>query len=96
MMNKEGLITDTIVDVICEKHINSDCGPDLSFKRGFFAQGEYLPGRSVLSDQKVLITEEYIIRMVKNGAGRIRVPQNSIITPSAKLLIEESGIKIDE
>ena len=91
-MKQDKLIADTIVDVISEERlIPSDTGK-YPYKRGFFVDRGFSVSRSKFRDHRMLITEEYIIEKIKSGSRTVKLPPDSIITPSARLLIEEGRI----
>ena len=95
-MKPDKLIADTIVDVISERRMIPVSGRNVPYKRGFFAETGFFRSLSNVEDGKMLITEEYIINIIKTGTRSLKLPDNSIITPSARLLIEEGRILIDE
>lgn len=92
-MGIEGIITDIIVDICSEKDIrgSSDRKPD---KIGFSLGSPYIPSRTTLKGKRDLITEDYLKKMIAAGNKRIKIHADSIITPLARLLIDERRIHI--
>jgi hypothetical protein len=45
---------------------------------------------------KKLITERCLLEMISKGKKTVRVPEGSIITPLARMRIEEGGISVYE
>jgi len=95
-LKPDKIIADTIVDVISEERMITADITDVTYKRGFFVEQGFFRSRLKITDRKMLITEEYIVNMIKCGRRSIKLPADSIITPSARLLIEEGRILIDE
>ena len=62
-------------------------------KRGFFAGG-YLNNFRRKNPSRPLVTEEKVRSAVKSGAKTVRIPENSIITPLAREMIDEKGMRI--
>ncbi len=91
----EKLIADILVDIICEKNI-SPAGEKAGHRKGFFMQKPYLPSKSYLKNTGSLITYEVVEKEVNKGASVIRLPEKAIVTPMAKLLIEEKGLRVEK
>jgi len=89
----EKLLADTAVDILLEE-VNSDREPVTTVKRGFFVREPYIKSSSRLAGTRKLITEAYVKKLVREGFRRLELPEKAIITPSARLLIEEKGITV--
>jgi len=93
-MSIEKLITDTIVDAVSETRVS--VYEKSRYKKGFFLKEPFFLGRTALKSRKKLITERYIMDKIRNGQKTVKIPQDAVITPMAKLLIEEGRIKAVE
>ncbi|MEA3506865.1 MAG: hypothetical protein U9R36_05200 [Elusimicrobiota bacterium] len=89
------LTADTFVDVISENNISPKISARKSFKSGFFQGKPFSVSRTTLKNRKKLITERYLLNLIKEGKKRVKIESEVIITPAARLLIEEGKIKID-
>lgn len=95
-MDIQKFLADTVVDIISEKDIAVGSVEKKNYKRGFFLENPYFQGKTTLKNNKTLITEEYLNEIIKQGKKNIGIPENSIITPSARILIEEGRIKVSD
>jgi hypothetical protein len=94
-MGYEWLIADTIVDIVSEINIERKTIEGECYKKGFFLQDPYIKSKTAFKNKRTLITEKYMLEMIRKGERRISIPGDSIITPSAKMLIDEGKISID-
>ncbi|MDA3792909.1 MAG: hypothetical protein PF545_04535 [Elusimicrobia bacterium] len=90
------LTADTFVDVISEQNISSKLIENKSYKSGFFLQKSFSVSRTTLKNRKKLITERYLLDLINKGEKRVSFNSEVIITPAARLIIEEGKIKLDE
>ncbi len=98
MLNKGilKLTADTFVDIISERNISPKILDNKSYKSGFFLQKPFSVNRTTLKNRKKLITERYLLDLIAEGRKRVSFNTDVIITPAARLIIEEGKIKIDE
>ncbi len=92
----EKLIADILVDVICEKNIASAVESAGRHKKGFFVEKPYLPSKTSVKNPAPLITYEIVEKEVRLGAAVIKLPPKAIITPMAKLLIDEKRLRVEK
>ena len=95
-MDFHGLLADIVVDVISEGSITEREPAERSYKKGFFHDNPYLLNRTSLKNRRTLITEKNISDLIMTGRKSISIHKDSIVTPLAKLMIEEGGIIIEK
>ncbi len=90
------LISDTLVDILTESQISSRKEEKGNYKRGALLEKKYINSRTTLKNKKPLITKRTIEDKINQGVNKLKVPSQAVITPLARLLIEEGRIEIIE
>ncbi|MGM0442027.1 MAG: hypothetical protein ACQEQC_06385 [Elusimicrobiota bacterium] len=90
------IIADTVVDIITESQISSRSEEEDDFKRGPLLEKEYIKSRTTFKNKKPLITKDVIENKINEGIKNLKVPSNAVVTPLARMLIEEGRINIIE
>ncbi|OQA92123.1 MAG: hypothetical protein BWY26_00514 [Elusimicrobia bacterium ADurb.Bin231] len=87
-----------IIDIVCENLLNSskkgNCAGGVSYKSGFFTKKRWIESYSSLNNNRQLITEYEIRKVVQKGERTIKISKDAIIGPLALELIQEKAIKI--
>ncbi len=91
----EQLITDTIVDIISEKNTGAYEGNPSSYRKGFFVQKPYLVSRTTFKNRRLLVNVDWIEKNINEGERRVTLPADSIVTPEAKLILDERKIRVE-
>lgn len=90
------LLADTIVDILSCAKSDSEIKPmPVKFKRGFFLKKPFICSRTTLKSKRVLITENFLLQELKSGSKNVKIPTGAILTPMARMLIEEGKVKVD-
>lgn len=87
-------IADTVVDIISEKNIGRNSAAGQKYRKGVFLEKKYINSRTTLKNRNILITERYLLDMIKEGKKDLKIPDDAIITPLARMLIDENKIRI--
>ncbi|NLB34617.1 MAG: hypothetical protein GX817_02185 [Elusimicrobia bacterium] len=94
-MRPEDYVSDLIVDLIGgrSRAVRENLP---SYKVGDLASRPYILGRNPNRTERRVITEAYLLSKIRLGEKRISLGSDVIITPLARLLIEEGRIKVYE
>ncbi|MBN2407519.1 MAG: hypothetical protein JXJ19_07460 [Elusimicrobia bacterium] len=91
-MVRDELIADMIVDAFSQAAETGKSGKD-DFKRGFFT-GRTLSGGKMAS-ARALITEKYLLDEMRKGSMTVNIPPGALVTPLARILVEEGKVRIN-
>lgn len=95
-MRPENFISDTIVDLITGPALSASSYRKVKrYKAGEIASRPYINKNSPNTSQRSVITENYLLERLRKGEKMVRISENAIITPLARLLIEEGRIKVN-
>ena len=91
-MNPFVTVEDIIVDTIAEKLI-PDAGLNISLAEqgSFFGRGTGVSYKKE-TYERVLITESMVRKVIREGSLTMKIPDRALITPAARLLMDEKGI----
>ncbi len=92
-MNPFVPVVDIITDIVAEKKITPR-KVRRGFKAGYFASRPYLDNR-VYGSARPVITERILMEKAGSSGGRVKLKRGSVMTPLAKLLVEEGRVSVE-
>ncbi len=95
-MELKKFIVDNIVDIILSDGVDNRKLENRGYWKGFYLQKSYIQSSTVLKNSSPLITEEYLIGLLNQGKRKFELAEDSIVTPLARMLIEEGKILVNE